>query len=140
MKSAEHPPREHIDMTASMPDPNARQTCELGPLTLTLEGSRWGFSLTNPTEMTMDLPPDYEEFLRKKLRRHFQAGEPQEVAMNLEDLPAISSRHLGLLLSLQKVLSENALRLAVRGASPGVRRLLRLTRTEKFFDFEAGGS
>ena len=121
-------------MTASVPDSNGPQTCELGPLTLTLAAPHWEFRLTNPTEMTMELPPDYEEFLRKKLHRHLQGGAPQSLMMNLEELPAISSRHLGLLLALQKVLSENALKLSISGASPGVRRLLRLTRTEKFFD------
>lgn len=123
-------------MNASSPDPHTPEDCELGPLTLSIDGPHWGFRLTNPTEMTMELPPDYEEFLRKKLRRHLPGDKPESLAMNLEEMPAISSRHLGLLLSLQKVVSEHALKLTLRGISPSVRRLLRLTRTEKFFDFE----
>ena len=123
-------------MNSSSPDPNAPETCELGPLTLAIDGTTWRFRLTNPTEMTMDLPPDYEELLRKKFRRFLGNSMPERLLMNLADIPAISSRHLGLLLALYKVLSEQDLKLTVSGVSPGVQRLLRLTRTEKFFDFE----
>ena len=41
---------------------------------------------------------------------------------------------LGLMLALQKTLADRGERLRLTGISPGVRRLLDLTRTNRFFD------
>jgi len=54
--------------------------------------------------------------------------------MDLQGLPAISSRHLGLMLALQKALAGHYQRLPMTGISDGVRRLLNLTRTAQFFE------
>ena len=113
---------------------NARETCDLGPLALTIEGYDWRFTLTAPTEMTLELPPDYEHFLREKLKRFFESSAKPAIEMDLQNLPAISSRQLGLMLALQKNMSEHSQRLRMTGISPGVRRLLNLTRTEQFFE------
>jgi anti-anti-sigma regulatory factor len=103
-------------------------------LTLAAARDRWRFTLTNPNEMTLELPPDYEQFLRKRLEPFLKSRAEPAIEMDLEDLPAISSRHLGLMLSLRKALADRCEHLQVRGISPGVRRLLKLTRTSQFFD------
>jgi anti-anti-sigma regulatory factor len=54
--------------------------------------------------------------------------------MDLQELPAISSRQLGLMLALQKALADRHDKLCITGLSTGVRRLLNLTRTAQFFD------
>lgn len=113
---------------------NPQQTHDLGPLTLAAEKNRWRFTLAAPTEMTLELPPDYEHFLRQKLEPFFQSSEQPTIEMDLQDLPAISSRHLGLMLALQKAIAERYERLRITGISPGVRRLLSLTRIDQFFD------
>ena len=122
-------------MSSPSPEqPNPRQTHDLGPLTLAAEKDCWRFTIAAPTEMTLDLPPDYEDFLRQKLEAFLQSSEQPTIEIDLQDLPAISSRHLGLMLALQKALTRRCERLRVTGVSPGVRRLLGLTRTDQFFD------
>ncbi len=113
---------------------NARETCDLGPLTLAIEGHDWRFTLTAPTEMTLELPPNYEHFLREKLEPFFESSAKPAIEMDLQNLPAISSRQLGLMIALQKNMSEHSQHLRMTGISPGVRRLLNLTRTEQFFE------
>jgi anti-anti-sigma factor len=113
---------------------NPRQAHDLGPLTLAAKKNHWRFTLTAPTEMTLELPPDYEHFLHEKLEPFLRSSEQLKIEMDLQDLPAISSRHLGLMLALQKALVGQCDRLRITGVSPGVRRLLSLTRTNQFFD------
>jgi len=122
-------------MTDISPDSaNVNDLPDLGPLTLSQAGNQWRFTLTAPTEMTLELPPDYDRHLSEKLQRLLaRAGEPN-VVMDLQDLPAISSRQLGLMLALQKALRDRRERLPITGISPPVRRLLNLTRTAQFFD------
>jgi anti-anti-sigma regulatory factor len=113
---------------------NPREVRDLGPLTLTTDPDRWRFTITAPNEMTLELPPDYEQFLRERLEPHFRSAGQPAIEIDLQDLPAISSRHLGLMLALQKAVAERCERLRVTGVSMGVRRLLGLTRTNQFFD------
>jgi anti-anti-sigma factor len=113
---------------------NPSPTHDLGPLTLVAEEDRWCFTLTAPTEMTLELPPDFGQFLHQRLDPLFQAAQQPTIEMDLQDLPAISSRHLGLMLALQKTLAERCERLRLTGVSPAVRHLLDLTRTNRFFD------
>jgi anti-anti-sigma regulatory factor len=107
---------------------------DLGPLTLSQKGDYWRFTLTAPHEMTLELPPDYDRHLTAKLKPLFGPGSKPVVQMDLQNLPAISSRHLGLMLALQKALAGHYQRLPLTGISSGVRRLLNLTRTVRFFD------
>jgi anti-anti-sigma regulatory factor len=107
---------------------------DLGPLTLSQKGDRWRFTLTTPHEMTLELPADYDRHLTAKLKPLFGPGRKPAIEMDLQGLPAISSRHLGLMLALQKALADHCQRLPLTGISDGVRRLLNLTRTVQFFD------
>ena len=107
---------------------------DLGPLSLGQDGERWRFTLTSPEEMTLELPPDYEHFLSERLKPVLGARAEPRVVMDLQGLPAISSRQLGLMLALHKALSKRVDRLPITGISDGVRRLLDLTRTAQFFE------
>ena len=82
----------------------------------------------------LELPPDYERFLVERLRPLLDPGKSPAVEIDLENLPGISSRQLGLMLALQKALADHYEKLCVTGLSDGVRRLLNLTRTEQFFE------
>ena len=115
---------------------SAKDVPDLGPLTLAQEGGCWRFTLTAPSEMMLELPPDYQSFLSQRLEPLFGAGAGPVVEMDLEGLPAISSRQLGLMLALQKTLAGRYDRLRVTGTSSGVRRLLDLTRTAQFFELD----
>ena len=122
-------------MTNSSPESaNASGTPDLGPLTLTQEGGRWRFRLTSPSEMMLELPPDYERYLMEKPEPLLGSSEMPPAEMDLQGLPAISSRQLGLMSALQKTLADHYERLRVTGICETVRRLLNLTRTAQFFD------
>ena len=124
-------------MTDSAPEPaSTPQTPDLGPLTLTQDADRWRFTLTAPSEMTLELPLDYQRFLSEKLRPLLTPSQSPAIEMDLQNLPAISSRQLGLMLALQKSLADRHERLCVTGLSTGVRRLLNLTRTAQFFNID----
>jgi anti-anti-sigma factor len=122
-------------MSDSTPQPaNLNEMPDLGPLTLSQEGGRWRFTLTAPGAMTLELPPDYESFLGERLEPMLGSSGKPSVVMDLQGLPAISSRQLGLMLALHKTLSRHCGRLPITGISDGVRRLLDLTRTAQFFE------
>jgi anti-anti-sigma regulatory factor len=124
-------------MTEDAPDrAESNDSADLGPLTLTQQGNRWCFTITAPAEIMLELPRDYEHFLSKSLQRLTHTAHDLQVEMDLHDLPGLSSRQLGLMLALQKALADHCDRLHLTGVSPGVRRLLNLTRTVQFFDID----
>ena len=109
---------------------------ELGPLEMSREGDRCRFTLSAPHQMTLTLPKGYQQHLSQKLGDLLAEGAEISVTLDLEDLPGISSRQLGVMLALRKALRARSDRLPLSGVSPGVRRLLAVTRTDQFFDFE----
>ena len=122
-------------MTESTPDPaGLSEVRDLGPLTLTQEGEHWCFTITAPSEIMLELPPNYERFLTERLERLTSASRDLQVEMDLAEAPALSSRQLGLMLALHKALADYCDRLPLVRVSPGVRRLLDLTRTIQFFE------
>jgi len=111
-----------------------RPVTTLGPLSVTRVGQEWRFRLCSPGEMLLELPQDYEHQLAEGLRPLLSSGDKPPVVLDLQGLPALSSRQLGLMLVLHKALRSRYERLPVSGVSPGVRHLLELTRTAQFFD------
>ena len=107
---------------------------DLGPLTLNREGDVLRFTLADPERMTLDLPPNYEHHLTHELAEVIGTQPQVRATIDLQDLPAISSRQLGVLLALHKALRERIGRLPVTGVSEPVRRLFELTRTDQFFE------
>lgn len=107
---------------------------DLGPLTMAREGNHYCFTLTPTAQPVLELPPDLEQDLSARLAELLPPGANVSVVFDLQNLPAISSRQLGLMLALRKVLCERSPRLTVSGASDGVRRLLQTTRTDQFFE------
>jgi anti-anti-sigma regulatory factor len=118
--------------TSNRPAPGEDK--DLGPLTLARDGDHWRFTITSPNEVMLELPPDYERFLTKALDRLERASREVQIEMDLGNLPGLSSRQLGLMLALQKALADHCERLPLTGVSPGVRQLLNITRTDRFFD------
>ena len=109
------------------------ETLDLGPLTMTCEGDTCRFTLTAPEQMMLDVPPQYDRRLSEQLADVFAAGSESAIVMDLQGLPAISSRQLGVMLALQKAQRVRGDRLTVAGASRSVQHLLKVTRTEQFF-------
>lgn len=109
---------------------------DLGPLSLAALDDEWRFTLSDPQEMLLELPSDYEELLANRLGDFRKNAEPPPVVMDLENVPAISSRQLGLMLALRKVCDTWSGKARIVNIGPAVRRLLNLTRTEQFFELE----
>jgi anti-anti-sigma factor len=110
-------------------------TADLGPLTFERVGERVCFRLTAPGRIEFELPPDFELFLEKKLAPLRDEPGALRPYIDLELLPAISSRQLGALLALQKVLRERVARLPIVGAHDAVRRVFQTTRVDQLFEF-----
>ena len=109
---------------------------DLGPLNLLHDGSVWRFTLGQPSDVTLEVPPDYDQRLTEALGSVIDANDTSPAVIDLEGVPAISSRQLGLMLALRRTLYRRGEALRIIGLSDGVRRLLELTRTEQFFQFD----
>ncbi len=113
-------------MIGSVPD--------LTPLELRREGTHLHFLLAAPREILPELPADYERLLRVGLEQILAEPGPLTAEVDLENRPALSSRQLGSLIALQKVLRPRFARVPLRGVSEGVRHLLNITRVSELFD------
>lgn len=111
------------------------ETIDLGPLTLAQEGDTFRFTLSTPDEISLELPAGYEQQIAEKLASVLVAAPNAQCVMDLEDIPGISSRQLGLMLALHKAVQGHTPRLVVTGVSETVRRLLDVTRTAQFFEY-----
>lgn len=105
---------------------------ELGPLRFEQAASEITVAFVDPDAPALDIPGDYEQTLRDHLGPFLAAQQP--FILDLGELPAVSSRQLGLMLTLHKVIQPQYHRLQLRGTTPGVRHVLELTRTRQFFD------
>lgn len=107
------------------------ETIDLGPLWMQRDGQQALVKLTDPNAVTLEIPQDFESEIRSKLE-HVVADQVQ-VEADLEDLPALNSRQLGMLLVLQKVCCGDQ-PLKLNGVSDTVKRTLELTRVDRFFN------
>lgn len=109
---------------------------ELGPLSVTKVGDVYRFVLAHADEMSLEIPPDFEQRLETHLRPVLDSESSPRFEADLADIPGISSRQLGVLLALQKVTRDKCGELPLRRVSREVRRLLDLTKTARFFVLE----
>jgi anti-anti-sigma factor len=110
------------------------EVTELGPLTFTLEEDTAVVRLTDPNAIVLEITDDYERRLHAHIKEIVDSG--RRVVLDLERLPALSSRQLGLMLTLQKAVSPRQGPLPVLNVTAGVRRVLTMTRTGEFFRLE----
>lgn len=107
---------------------------DLTPLALHRAGSHLQFFLKTLEDILPELPGDYEHLLARRLGNILQEPAPLTAEINLQNVVGVSSRQLGSLIALEKVLRPRFGRLRVTGVSPAVRHLLELTRTDQLFD------
>jgi len=106
---------------------------DLTPLALHRAGNRLVFTLCQQTDILAQLPANYEEMLRERLADVLSNDAPLNVRIDLENVAAISSRQLGSLIALGKVLRPRCGKALMVGVSPGVRHLLQMTRLDELF-------
>lgn len=106
---------------------------DVAPLELHREGNHLRFVFAAQAEILPELPGDYEELLTQRLHQLLAEPTPLTAEIDLRDVPGVSSRQLGSLIALQKVLRPRFGRLPITGLSDGVRRSLVTTRVDRLF-------
>ncbi len=106
---------------------------DLSPLALHREGDHLKFVLRASAGILAQLPPDYEQLLAGRLAEVLAEQAPLTAEISLAGHPGISSRQLGSLIALGKVLRPRFGAIQMTDVSPAVRHLLEMTRTDRFF-------
>lgn len=107
-----------------------------GPIELRRADGEWRFSFADPGEKLLELPPNFEQDLTGRLAELGPAADGTRIVCDLGNAPALSSRHLGVLISLHKAVRAWTRKLRIVGSSPGVRHLFAVTRTGQFFEVD----
>lgn len=110
------------------------QRADLGPMTIERVGDEFRLTLNAAPPITTDNPDDFQQSFAVRLTSVIGEQGPVDVYLDLQQIPAISSRQLGLMLSLKKALKGRCERVKVRGVRENVRRLLEITHTLQFFE------
>lgn len=107
---------------------------DLGPLRLSRDDDGCCFTLSAPAQLTLNIPTDYDRVIADMLRDVAPSGQSKPARLDLQNLPALSSRQLGLMLALHKALRSRHERLRLTGVHDNVKKLLEITKTIQFFD------
>jgi anti-anti-sigma regulatory factor len=107
---------------------------DLTPLGVQRTGDHLTFTLMSSEDILPELPADYEQLLSMRLQEILAEPRNLTAEVNLADLTGISSRQLGSLIALQKVLRPRFGRVPVTGLSANVRHVLTLTHVDRLFE------
>ncbi len=105
---------------------------QVGPLEIKVDDTEIWVRFDDPVSVMLEIPPSFEEQLRDVAAEHRSAFQGKGMHMDLANLPAISSRQLGLILTVREVLKPFGA-LQLHNVSHSVRHLLELTGTDRFF-------
>jgi anti-anti-sigma regulatory factor len=92
--------------------------------------------MSTQPDIMAELPADYEQLLKDRLQQVLADTGPLTVEVNLEGQAVISSRQLGSLIALQKVLRPRFGSIPLIGVSENIRHLLTRTHVDKLFDLK----
>lgn len=106
---------------------------DLTPLAVRRDGDALTFLLRQQEDILDQLPSDYEVVLGSRLAALLADTTATSAEINLEDVSGITSRQLGALIALGRVLRPRFGMIRVRHVSPSVLHLLKLTRTDALF-------
>ncbi len=109
------------------------QTIEVSPLNIELGDSEVWFRFSDPSAVMLEIPPTFEEQFRDAIDNNKTGFEGKSLHMDLGKLAAISSRQLGMILTIRGVMKTFG-QLQLHNLSGSVKHLLRITGTERFFD------
>jgi anti-anti-sigma factor len=91
------------------------------------------FRFTSPEAMTLEIPVSLEQELSEYVDTHRGDVEQKRLIIDLQELPAVSSRQLGTMLTIRKICDPIG-EVELAGVSEGVRYLLHLTKMSKYFN------
>ncbi|MBN1342656.1 MAG: STAS domain-containing protein [Phycisphaerae bacterium] len=104
----------------------------LGPITVETDASQVRFRFTSPDRMTLEVPVSLEGELSDYVAEHREALTGKRLVIDLGSLPAVSSRQLGMMLTIRKTCQPLG-EVELESVSDGVRYLLKLTRMAGYF-------
>ncbi len=81
-----------------------------------------------------EYPANLESLLSDLAKQKIEMFAHREVLIDLEELPAISSKQLGAMLAVRKTCAPNC-KVKVLNLRPNVSELLRVTKLEDFFEW-----
>jgi anti-anti-sigma regulatory factor len=103
-------------------------------LELQRSGNHLRFVLSAHSDVLAELPADYEQLLTLGLKQILAESQTLTVEVNLAGHSGVTSRQLGSLIALQKVLRPRFGRVPLTGVSEGIRHLLARTHIDKLFE------
>lgn len=107
---------------------------DVSPLEFQRTGAHLRFVLSAHSDILAELPADYEQLLATRLVEILTDPAPLTAEVSLEGHPGITSRQLGSLIALQKVLRPRFGRVRLTGVSQSIRNLLARTHIDKLFE------
>ncbi len=106
---------------------------EVPPFHVTCEASKATFRFDQEFfEAGEQYPPNLERMLANVIESHSGKLSECEIEVDLEGLPAISSKQLGAMLAVRKASGREG-RIRVLNLRPNVRELLHVTKLDDFF-------
>jgi len=112
------------------------EPAQIGLLTIEVTPSQVVFRFANPHAMMLEIPVSLEEELARFLEEHRGELEGKRFLIDLQNLPALSSRQLGMMLTVRK-LCQSLGTVELEGLSGSVRHLLHMTRMARYFNLPA---
>ena len=106
---------------------------EIGPLVASVEATQIRFCFADPEAVLLSLPPALEGELSDFARDNQRELATKPVVMDLCGIRFVSSRQLGVMLTVRKALSPDR-SVSLLNVSPTIRRVLAVTGLEKYFD------
>ena len=109
------------------------QTLEVSPLQIEIGDTEIWFRFGDPLAAMLEIPPAFENQLRDVIDNNRLNFEGRSVHLELGNIAAISSRQLGMILTVREVMKSFG-KLQLHNISGSVKHLLQLTGTGRFFD------
>jgi anti-anti-sigma regulatory factor len=111
------------------------QVIHIGPMDVSISEGEAVFRFVDADSLLLEIPPTLESDLARSLHERCAELKGKTLVFDLAGLPAVNSRQLGMVLTVRKACEAGG-PFQLRGVSPGVRRVLELTRMLGFFDIE----
>ena len=105
---------------------------EIGPVRIDQEESRIVIRFAHADEAYLAVPPDIEKDLAVFVKSCTPQTQSMTVVFDLEQVTALTSRHLGILVTAHKAFQPLG-GCVLRGVSPAIRKLLEVTRMNRLF-------
>ncbi len=109
------------------------QTLEVSPLQIEIGDTEIWFRFGDLSAAMLEIPPAFENQLRDVIDGHRLIFEGRSLHLELGNIAAISSRQLGMILTVREVMKSFG-KLQLHNISGSVKHLLQLTGTDRFFD------